>query len=296
MFKLRPAPEREPAASVFSIHQTDEEVRDAVIQHYFAPEELVQARHMAEETGSYEEAIRYLVQLGQDSLRDSAEARPPRVYITIPGGRIIIHHPARLGVDNPVLYTFSIAHLACQAFPPPTTRSAPASVPASDPVPLQPLFFDSPPAALTKEVASPVARAHTNGGAKGARAKRGTFVQQPVSLGNKSWSYTREGWVLKHGWLGYVLKPFPEGGASVDLVHLVSHRVMATISLADVDETTHARLQAWVCEVHALTDWSRGIQALLREQAGKQKLRAWSALLEQRWKEQQKTPMQVSFF
>lgn len=144
MFKLRPAPEREPAASVFSIHQTDEEVRDAVIQHYFAPEELVQARHMAEETGSYEEAIRYLVQLGQDSLRDSAEARPPRVYITIPGGRIIIHHPARLGVDNPVLYTFSIAHLACQAFPPPTTRSAPASVPASDPVPLQPLFFDSP--------------------------------------------------------------------------------------------------------------------------------------------------------
>lgn len=72
----------------FSPEQTDEEVLATVIAHYFLSDELVCARELAL-TESYEAAITYLSTCAQQSLRNSAEERPPRVYTTIPGGELL---------------------------------------------------------------------------------------------------------------------------------------------------------------------------------------------------------------
>src|SRR5579883_663015 len=119
----------------FSLDQRDEEVLAEVIAIYFTSEELAEAQRLTE-ASSYEAAIAYLTTTGANSLRDSGETYPPRVYITIPGGRVLVHHPARL-FPSPTLYTISVQHLALQAFPPPRAATVlPAQAPA------QFTFFD----------------------------------------------------------------------------------------------------------------------------------------------------------
>ena len=62
--------------------------------HYFSFDELNQARHILE-TSWYEDAIAHLVQRGLETLRHSGEAKAPHLYITIPGGKLIVYRPNR---------------------------------------------------------------------------------------------------------------------------------------------------------------------------------------------------------
>lgn len=278
---------------MFSPEQTDEEVLAAVIASYFTSDELERARELAH-TQSYEAAIGYLAQAGQQSLRDSGEP-PPRVYITIPGGRVLIHHPARL-FPEPVLYALSVTHLALQAFPPPPVAddSDPfvqkaAGVTTAPP----PSFFDG---SAPRASPLPGALATKKGKGKPARPQKCVFVAQAIRIGTKRQFWTRNGWAVKKGFLGYVLTKLPSGAYRVELIHLVSYWVLASMYLDELDETTHVRLQGWVSDAHALTDWSRGINAILKEKSGKDKKWAWSKQLEELWQARRLQPRQLSFF
>lgn len=263
---------------LFSREQRDEEVLATVIAHYFTPDERTRAETLAQ-TESYEAAIAYLAQAGAHSLRDSGEEHPPRIYITIPGGQVLIHHPARL-FPAPTLYAMSVAHLAMRAFPPPVAEHASGH----EATPVCAAKPDPPPASnVTRSRKKPV------------QPRPCAFLEQAVRIGTKRHFWTRQGWVVKKGFLGYVLTKLPSGSYRVELVHLVSYWVLAAIYV-EVDETTHERLQSWVRDVHALTDWSRGISAILKEKPGEQKKWAWTKQLEDLWQSRRQQLRQLSFF
>lgn len=267
----------------FSPDQRDEEVLAEVIATYFTPEELAEAQRLSR-TSSYEAAIAYLTTTGANSLRDSGEACPPRVYITIPGGHVLVHHPARL-FPAPTLYSFSVQHLALQAFPPPASANA-----RQEEEPAQFLFFDGEQA-VEHRPAPEKQKARSS-----TRPRTCTFVEQPIRIGTSKHFWTRKGWRLKNGFLGYVLARMPSGSYRVELVHLVSNWVLTSVYIDAMDETTQDRLQAWAWDAHDLTDWSRGIAAILKEKPGKQKKWAWDRDLQRLWDARRLEPRQVSFF
>lgn len=279
--------------SLFSPEQTDEEVLSTVIAHYFTPEELAAARELAR-AESYETAIASLSKIGHQSLRDSAEERPPRVFITIPGGKIIVHHPARL-FPAPALYTFSVTHLALQALPPPEPLLTP-TVSEARCAPIirkttQLLLFDG-----RGTLQPPQSAGHRPGNTPPKRPRPCVFVEQQVRIGTKKLFWTRVGWAVKKGYLGYVATGLPSGMHRVELIHLPSYWAIAAIYVDVLDAATHAQVQQWVADAHALTDLSRGITAILTEKTGKEKRWAWTSQLQELWYASQREPQQLSFF
>ncbi len=80
----------------------------------------------------------------------------------------------------------------------------------------------------------------------------------------------------------------------VSLIHLKSGREMASVIAQSLD---HERIREWMSACAILTDWTRGIQVILREKQGEQKQRAWSRQLEGIWREQKTTvKRQLAFF
>ena len=280
---------------LFSPEQSDEEVLAIVIAHYFTTDELERARELAR-AESYEAAIAYLSTCGRQSLRDSGEEHPPRVYMTLPTGDILIHHPARLFPGTAIIYAFSITHLALRAFSPLSISGDSRESAGDVDKTVEALHFpwcagDAPP--ITQ---APGATHAYSGKRTPALPRTYIFQEQAMRLGTKHLFWTRSGWAVKKGFLGYVLTKLPSGTYRVELIHLVSYWVMADVYLDALDETTHARLQGWVSDAHALTDWSRGINSILKEKTGKEKKWAWARQLKDLWYSRRQELRQLSFF
>jgi len=111
----------------------------------------------------------------------------------------------------------------------------------------------------------------------------------------KTW-WTRPGWIVKDGHLGYIIESRGQDFHHVSLIHLGSNHVMATVYLSAIDETTHARVRGWVADALQLTDWSMGIAAILREKGGEHKRAAWSRQLEALWSKHRAQGYQFSLF
>ena len=272
---------------------TDDEVVDFAVQHYFTPEELGEAQRLIEAGKCYEEAIAFLVGRGQDTLRNSGEERPPHLFITIPGGTVFVYHPQRHFPQRPVLKCH-VGHLASRILPrpsmtvPPTPDDHPAQATGNRYQHFS-LFVDVPVDPAGGENAEKTKRA-------GTRTKKLKFVEQPVRMGSGRVWRERPGWVVKEGFLGYVIQALKPDFFEVGLVHLKSNHVMATVYLHVLDESTHERVQGWVADALQLTDWSRGIAAILKEKTGEQKKGAWARELEGLWNRHRLRRYQLSLF
>lgn len=268
---------------------SDEEVVEFTLQHYFSPEELSEAHRMLDTGSTYEEAIAYLADLGHSQLRDSQEPHPPRIFITIPGGKVLVHHPTRPFPHRPV-WEGHVSILASLVLPRPATETQPA-MPAAQVEGNSYQRFS-----LFDDVSD------TDGGnaEKSKRAsirpKKLTYLEQPVCMGTQKTWWTRPGWVVKDGHLGYVIEKLKEDFYGVSLVHRKSNHVMVTVYLSVLDETTHARVRGWVADALQITDWSKGITAILKEKTGEHKKRAWSRQLEELWKKHSAQRYQFSLF
>lgn len=192
---------------LFSPGQTDEEVLATVIASYFTPDELEQARELAH-TQSYEAAIAYLAQAGQHCLCDSGESQPPRVYLTLPNGTVVIHHPARLAPEA-ALWCVSVTHLAPQAFPPPSSGGA---------------------ASTEQVVGHPLLTEHQQQGVSPGHGKKRRpklltrprpciFVEPVIRIGTKRQFWTRSGWAIQEGLPG--LRSDPTSQRRIDVFHEV---------------------------------------------------------------------------
>lgn len=233
---------------------------------------------MQKEGTSYEEIIAYLVNCGQSSMR----ATP--LYITIPGGKVLIQKPDR-PPDSLASIPITLAELARRAFPPPEKNAIDHQADQRAHYHQYAMFDLDTEATRTTVTAKPR-----------TRPQKLIFVEQPIQVGTKKWSSEQRGWVIKNGWLGYIIRALPRNGYEVAIIHLKSNRSMASIYLQQIDETTHPRIQGWVVETSLLTDWSKGIAAILKEQPGEQKQRVWSRHIEALWTAHKKKPLQTSFF
>lgn len=270
---------------------SDQDVLDFVLHHYFLSEELARARQMLEDGSTDEEAIAYLSDQGQSTLRRSQEPMPPYMFITIPGGLVIVYHPARLFPHLPIWEGHVSALARCvltlpQAESSSKTATTARQRPGSRYERLS--LFDQEPLLDEKKI-EPSRRT-------GGRPKKLRFVEQPVRLGTQKAWWTRPGFVIKDGPLGYAIEARKTDFYQVSLVHLPSNHVLASVYLSALDETTHPRVRAWLADVLMLTDWSRGMTAILKEKTGEQKKRAWAAQLEALWKKHQNRPYAFSLF
>ena len=256
---------------------------DFAIRHYFTPEELAEAQRCR----VYEKAIAYLIRRGTETLRCSEEKRPPHWIITLPGGMVMIHHPDRPW-PAPPLAELHISVLAKQVCP---LAPAPALFPSEPERSYggyrQESFFED---ALQTE------RPREKSRQVGTRRKRQTFLERMIRRGTTAVWSEQKGWVLKDGPLGYVITARPRGSFEVGLIHLPSNREMATVYLDAIDETTRERLQGWVVDALALTDWSRGISAILKEVPGEHKQRTWTRRIEDLWERHRRQAAQRSFY
>ncbi|GCE31995.1 hypothetical protein KDA_74790 [Dictyobacter alpinus] len=276
--------------AMLSVSCSDEEAVEYAFQHYFFPEELAEARLMLQGGRAYEEAIAYLVDRGHSTLRNSGEPQPPRMFITIPGGNVFIRHPARLYPHRPI-WEGHVSALACVVFPRPATEIQPET-----PVALtngnryqQFSLFDEEMSGTNDGKAEKPKRTS-------ARAKKLKYLEQSVRMGTQKTWWAWPGWVVKDEHLGYVIKKLKEDFYGVSLVHCKSNHVMATVYLSVLDETTHARVRGWIADALQITDWSRGITAILKEKTGEHKKRAWSRQLEELWKKHSAQRYQFSLF
>ncbi|GAC1357740.1 MAG: hypothetical protein NVSMB38_40440 [Ktedonobacteraceae bacterium] len=256
---------------------SDDEVVKWVVLHYFFADELAEAQRMMEIGKTYEEAIAYLADRGQDTLRHSDDPQP-HLFITIPNGHVSIFHPQRRFPGPPVLRC-QVGHLASLALPQPLNDVLPTPTEGST----SNAHYRT--VSLFDGVADPSREKDEKPKRANTRPKKVKYIQQPVRVGTaKTWR-THTGWVVKDGHLGYTVIEMKPDFIEVNLMHLASHHVMASIYLSVLDETTHARIQDWVTDVHSLTDWSQGIASLLKEKVGEKKKDAWSRQLEDLWRE-----------
>ncbi|WP_220211248.1 hypothetical protein [Reticulibacter mediterranei] len=263
---------------------SDEEVVEWAVHHYFQPAELAEAQRMLETGSSYEEAVAYLAERGHSTLRDSGEAQPPRMVITIPGGTVFIRHPTRPFPHRPV-WEGHVSVLAQLAFSPPVIQ--PIAVPLKAEIGYQRFsLFDAVPEGTGEPRKKLV----------GKRPRKLRYLEQPIRMGTAKIWKTRPGYTVKDGHLGYVIEALKQDFYEVSLVHLTSNHVMAQVYLTVLDETTHTRIRGWVADVLPLTDWSRGIAAILKEKTGEQKRQAWARQLEELWKRHRVRPYQFSLF
>ncbi len=239
-----------------------------VAKAYFSPGELAEAWRLYKENGSYAETIAYLVGCGEDLRRTSS-------YLTIPGGKVHIPRPGRLE-DSLAYISIPLVELARRAFPDPLPQ-AEKEVGRTSAKGKQPGFWDA--SAQQPRTTRP-------------KAKKLMYVEQPIARRHRQ---PAQGWVVKDRGIGYTVEPMQNGGGYlVSLIHLKSGREMASVIAPSLD---HERIREWVAACAILTDWTRGIQVILREKQGEQKQRAWSRQLEGIWREQKTTvKRQLAFF
>jgi hypothetical protein len=252
---------------------SDEEVLAAVVQQYFRDEELAEAHRLIETGHSYEEAIASLASSAEDSLRNSGEK--PYWFFTIPSGRVSIYRPGHSWPERP-LYRFQASYLATLALPAPIQQEEPEMKGR------QLSFWDESEIAVPSQV-------RQEERPKKTRTKKLKYIERPIA---KRYGHPQQGFVVKDAGLGYVTERMGEGYL-VTLIHLKSRREMASVIIGAVD---HERIREWVSACVPLTDWNKGIQALLAEKQGKQKQLAWSRQLEAIWYEQKRVKRQIAFF
>lgn len=253
------------------------------VQHYFLPSELTFAQQLLSTGSSYEQAITSLVKKAVEALRNSNDVMPhvsALWFVTLPSGKVLIYRPGHGFPERP-LYELQASYLASLAIPAPDGNE-PCRRSRSENG-LQLSFFEDvsgvEPAGEPQEVEK----------AKKTRKARLSYVPQPIIKGH---GQEVQGWVVKDRGLGYYISPRHEG-YSCHIVHLGSRREMAVVLLRDLD---HERIREWVSACVMLTDWNRGIQAILAEKRGKQKQLAWSRQLEALWQEQRQVKRQLTFF
>jgi len=260
---------------------SDEELLTIALQQYFRPEEMVEARRMRDTGRAYEDALAFLAKSAEKDLRNSGEQDPPHWILTIPGGQVFIYRPGHYWPSRPV-YEFHAGYLATLAFPP--TQKPEQLAPADKPSRRQLSFWD-------EEALTPPVHPQEEGHPKKTHPKRLIYLEQPIGLVHRQ---PQQGWVVKDGGLGYVVEPMRVGeGYLVILIHLKSRREMASVVTQTLD---HERIREWVSACVPLTDWNRGIQAILKEMQGKQKQLAWSRQLEAIWWQQKQIKRQMAFF
>ncbi len=269
------ADQTEPAAPIVS-----DTYIDFIARLYFDAQELAEARRRYQESGSYAEAIAYLVGRGND-LRHSP------AYTTIPGGAVLIPRPGR-GEGSLAYLSLSPAHLACRAFPDPQPQVEGVGEQTS--ATARQLSFWGECMGTPGEAGVPMHSPPKQ--ARATRPKKLSYVEQPIS---RRYAQPVQGWVVKDRGLGYYAEEMRSGdGYLVGLVHLKSGREFASVLTLSLD---HDRIRAWVSACAQLTDWNQGIQAILKEQSGEQKQRAWSRQLERIWYDQQTSvKRQLAFF
>ena len=74
----------------------------------------------------------------------------------------------------------------------------------------------------------------------------------------------------------------------MSLVHLDSHWVLASFTITQADELAHLRLRQLMEEVVALTDWTKGIKAVLHAKQGDQKQYQWEKQILGIWQQQER--------
>ena len=256
---------------------SDEELLSSARQQYFHAEELAEARRMVEAGRLYEEAIAFLAKSAEKDLRNSGEKDPPHWILTIPGGQVFIYRPNHYWPSRPV-YEFHAGYLATLAYPPTQKPAQPTSSGRAK----QLGFWDEKELTL---------QTGPEGRSKKIRKSKLTYLEQSVG---STHGPEHLGWVVKDGGLGYVVEPMRVGeGYLVTLIHLKSRRKMAEVVIQAVN---HERIREWVSACVHLTDWNRGIQAILKEMQGKQKQLAWSRQLEAVWWQQKRVKRQLAFF
>jgi hypothetical protein len=260
---------------------SDEELLAAAIQQYFHAEELAEAHRMVEADRSYEDAIAFLVKSAEADLRNSGEKVPPHWLLTVPGGQVFIYRPGHCFPERPV-YEFHVGYLATLAFP--ATQKPEQPTPPSRPVGRQLSFWDESELTFHAQSQEEVC-------SKKTRTRKMVYLEQSIRSVHRA---PQQGWVVKDAGLGYIVEPMRVGeGYLVVIVHLKSGREMASVVIEAVN---HERIREWVSACVPLTDWNRGIQALLKDVQGKQKQLAWSQQLEAIWWQQKRVKRQVPFF
>ena len=132
------------------------------------------------------------------------------------------------------------------------------SLPASDEPSTQPRSEKRRQLSFFEDVSGVASEPREVEKAKKARKTRLSYVEQSITRGHES---PKQGWVVKDRGLGYDVSPMRDGGYQVHLVHLDSRREMAVVLLRDLD---HERIREWVSACAVLTDWNKGIQAIVR--------------------------------
>ena len=252
-----------------------------VAKAYFSPGELAEAWRLYKENGSYAETIAYLVGCGEDLRRTSS-------YLTIPGGKVHIPRPGR-AEDSLAYLSIPLVELARRAFPDPLPQ-AEKEVGRTGAKGEQPGFWDA--SELTADGHEASAASAQQPRTTRPKAKKLMYVEQPIARRHRQ---PTQGWFVKDRGIGYTVEPMQSGRSYlVSLIHLKSGREMASVIAQSLD---HERIREWMSACAILTDWTRGIQVILREKQGEQKQRAWSRQLEGIWREQKTTvKRQLAFF
>ena len=224
-----------------SPHESVERILDWVKHHYWTDKELSEAAQTHQANG-YEAALAFLVACGVETLRDSREPQPPRLFITIPGGRILVHQPGSTLNQMHRIATLTVgelAHMVLQA----TKGDEAVHVARSNG--MIPLWEDVETGAFLEE------QAHT----KARREKRTPSSSQQklhydpgsVRLGAKQSWCTAPGWVIRYHGLAYVIEPQRDGRHdNVSLVHSGSNRILTSFSVIHEDaELVHSRVRPY---------------------------------------------------
>jgi hypothetical protein len=263
-----------------------------VARSYFSPLETGEARRILQETQSYQDALAYLVGVGED-------LRLTPVYTTTPNGKVLIAEPGR-PADSLAYIPVPLIELARRAFPDPHATEARDSLDQSGSDDqrqgrnTQLSFWEESELrgeerTGQQDTSQPAAVRKT----PSARSKKVLYVEQTIARVHCA---PQPGWVARDRGLGYLVVPMrpPNSGHVVSLIHLKSRREMASVLCDPLD---HERIRMWICTCLPLTDWTRGIQALLKEQQGEQKQRSLTARLEEFWYQQTFTvKRQLAFF
>lgn len=271
---------------------SDEDLVEYVRKHYFTTDELATAQRMVDEGTPYEEARAYLTNCCQYPVLRRSNDTQTHMLITLPNGVVKAWHPERRFPDFQPVLVCAVADMVGRAFPrPPTAVSPSTQVVHHTAVRYESLslFADIPDTQGTQVE-------KRKGKPSTTRSRKPSFVEQKIHVGTKKVWSSQRGWVIKKGYLGYVVRAIKHDFIEISLIHLVSNHVMASLYISAMNETTHPRIQAWVAEANELTDWSRGIASILREKAGKQQKGAWSRYLEERWQKFRDQHYQLSLF
>ena len=246
---------------------------------YFDAREMTEARRRYQESGSYAQAIAYLVGCGDDMRHTPA-------FCTIPGGKVIVSQPDR--PEGSLAYvSLPLVNLAQRAFPDPGPRPECETVGTGGEK--RQLGFWNEDELASGGTGTPTAAAKR---VNSPRQKRLTYIERPIA---QRYGQPVPGWVAKDRGLGYLVEHMRSAdGYLVSLIHLKSRRALAEVISTSLD---HERIREWVSACALLTDWNQGIQAILKEKPGKQKRLAWSRQLGDIWSDQQtKVKRLLAFF